>query len=291
MIGRIRKFSTTIFAKVFLFIVAIPFVFWGMGDLFSGGNQNTIVKIDKEKISVKEFVDYLDFYNSRNQESNKNKIEKILSSFIVEKLIQKEIDNLSIELSDASLSKLIKNENIFKKQNKFSRTEYEKFLISNSLSAVVFEKNLLGQIKKEQLLDFVGGGILPSKFLVNIDFDKINQKRHIQIIDLNEIIKNNINFSENQIQSYFNKNKNNYIYYYKTIKFLELNPENLTGNKEYGNLFFEKLDNIDDLIVEGKDLNFISEKFNLNLINESTFDKYGKDKNGVETKNFPISIN
>ena len=50
MLGRIRKFSTSIYSKVFLGIVAIPFVFWGMGDLFSGGNINTIVKIGKEKI-------------------------------------------------------------------------------------------------------------------------------------------------------------------------------------------------------------------------------------------------
>ena len=56
MLGRIRKFSSSIFAKVFLFIVAIPFIFWGMGDLFRGGNQNTIVKIDEEKITVKELT-------------------------------------------------------------------------------------------------------------------------------------------------------------------------------------------------------------------------------------------
>ena len=52
MLGSIRKFSSSIFAKVFLFIVAIPFVFWGMGDVFRSGNQNTIVKIGNEKISV-----------------------------------------------------------------------------------------------------------------------------------------------------------------------------------------------------------------------------------------------
>ena len=44
--------------------VAIPFVFWGMGDVFRGGNQKTIVKIDKEKISIKEFTDYINNYSS-----------------------------------------------------------------------------------------------------------------------------------------------------------------------------------------------------------------------------------
>ena len=50
MLGKIRNFSSSIFAKIFLFIVAIPFVFWGMGDLFKGGSLNTIAKIGTEKI-------------------------------------------------------------------------------------------------------------------------------------------------------------------------------------------------------------------------------------------------
>ena len=59
MLRTIRKFSSSIFAKVFLFIVAIPFVFWGMGPLFKSGSQNTIVKIDKDKIPIEEFVNYI----------------------------------------------------------------------------------------------------------------------------------------------------------------------------------------------------------------------------------------
>ena len=49
MISSFRKFSSSIYAKIFLFIVAIPFVFWGMGPVFTGGNLNTIVKIGKNK--------------------------------------------------------------------------------------------------------------------------------------------------------------------------------------------------------------------------------------------------
>ena len=180
MLGRIRKFSSSIFAKVFLFIVAIPFIFWGMGDLFRGGNQNTIVKIDEEKITVKEFIDYLEFYNAQTEELKKDKIEKVLSNFIGEKLIEREIKNFNIQISDSSLSKLIKNEKIFKKENEFSRIEYEKFLVSNSLDAITFERNLVNQIKREQFFNFVSGGITPSKFLVNMDYDQINQKRHVK---------------------------------------------------------------------------------------------------------------
>ena len=290
MLGKIRKFSTTIFAKIFLFIIAIPFVFWGMGGLFSEGNQNTIATISKDKISVKEFIDYINLNPPPEDGMNSVILEKILSKFIGQKVIEKEIERLNIIISESSLSKLIKNEEIFKKENKFSRTEYEKFLVVNSLDAVAFENNLLRQKKKELLIDFISGGITPSHFIINSDFNILNQNRNIEIIKLNNLIKKNLNFSNNEIQSYFDENKEKYNYTFKTINFIEVNPENLTGSKDFSNLFFEKIDRIDDLIIEDKNLDFILKEFNLNASTELTFDKFGKQQNGDEVNNFPSKL-
>ncbi len=220
MISKLRKFSNSIFAKVFLFIVVLPFVFWGMGDLFSGGNQNTIAKIGKDKISAQEFIEFVKNNASKDNEINKNSIERLLYSFVGEKLILSEVDELQIQLSDVSLSKLIKNQEIFIKDDNFSRIKYEKFLVNKGISAVYFESNLLRQEKKKQLFDFVSGGIIPSDFLINNTFNEINQKRNIQILDLDEILKDNLKFSKNEIETYFNENKKNYIQDYKTIKFI-----------------------------------------------------------------------
>ena len=49
MIGTLRKFSTSIYAKIFLGIVIIPFIFWGMGGSIVGGSKNIVVVIDKQK--------------------------------------------------------------------------------------------------------------------------------------------------------------------------------------------------------------------------------------------------
>ena len=53
MLNSIRNFSKTITAKIFLFIVAVPFVFWGMGDVFTSGNTNSLAKVNNENISKK----------------------------------------------------------------------------------------------------------------------------------------------------------------------------------------------------------------------------------------------
>ena len=290
MLGSFRKFSKSIFAKIFLVIVAIPFIFWGMGDLFRGGNLNTIVKIEKEKVSTQEFINYINANVSNEKTIDKNIIDTLLSSFIGEKLIRKEIEKFDIKLSDKALSKIIKNQEIFKKDGKFSRTEYEKFLIKNNLSAVAFEKNILNQETRKQLLDFIGGGIKPSKFLVDIAFNKINQKRNIELIDLNDLLKEKINFTEEEIKSYFNEKKDNFKDIYKSIDFVELNPMNLTSNNEFNDLFYKKIDEIDDLVVEGKKLNFILQKFSLGTPSTATFNIAGKDKSLKTANNFPNEL-
>ena len=45
MLSKIRTFSKSKFAGVFVGIIIIPFVFWGMGSVFSGGNKNNVAKI------------------------------------------------------------------------------------------------------------------------------------------------------------------------------------------------------------------------------------------------------
>ena len=229
MLRAIRKFSSSVYAKIFLFIVAIPFVFWGMGPLFRGGNLNTIIKIGNEKISTQEFINFLQYRSPKSNDEalDSNVVEKLLSNFIGEKLISQEIEDLEIKISDDSLRKLIKNEKIFMRNNKFSRIEYEKFLVKNGLNAATLEANISKQEKKEQLLNFIGEGILPPKFLVNLVYDKINQKRNVEIIDLNNVFKQKLNFSEDQIESYFHQNKDMYKNIYKSIKFIKLSPKNI----------------------------------------------------------------
>ena len=290
MLESLRKFSSSIYAKIFLGIIIIPFVFWGMGPVFQSGKQNSIVVIGKENIPTQEFIEYIKYYVAPKEKIDEDSIEKALPNFIGNKLIVEEIEDLDIRVSDISLSKIIKNEKTFRKENAFSRTEYEKYLVENNLNAAAFEQHILEQEKKKQLFDFIGGGIVPSSFLINLAYDKVNQKRNIQIINLNDVFIKKLNFSENQIKSYFDQNKDNYKKLYKSVKFIELNQKNLTENDEFTDLFFKKIDEIDDLIAEGKQLDFILEKFSLGLANSATFDISGKNRRAEMIDNFPAEL-
>ena len=290
MLASIRKFSNSILAKILLGIIIIPFVFWGMGSSFTSGNRNVILVIDKEKYSTQSFIDFIQKFAPADQKINSGQVEELFSFFIGEKLIEKEIDYFNIKLSDKSLSKLIKSQKEFKRGNEFSRIEYEKFLLRNNSSAAYFEFNLAKNEKKRQLLEFIGGGLFPSKFLVNSSYDKINQKRDIQIINLNSLFKQKYNFTEDQIKSYYENNKNNYKNIYKSVKILELNPKKLTANDEFTDIYFKKIDEIDDLIIQGKNLKYIAEEFNLDGLQELTLNEKGDELNSKTNNSIPKEI-
>ena len=86
MIGSLRNFAKTKIAGVFVFIIIIPFVFWGMGSMFTSGNTNNIAEVNNKKISTQDFMDFLN--ESRIQQEtikknlDKNIIEELLSGLI-----------------------------------------------------------------------------------------------------------------------------------------------------------------------------------------------------------------
>ena len=71
MATSIGKLSKSFFVKLLVGIIILPFVFWGMGDVFRGGNQNVIAKIGSKKLSTQEFVSHLNRLNL-NREQIKN---------------------------------------------------------------------------------------------------------------------------------------------------------------------------------------------------------------------------
>ena len=147
MISNLRNFAKTRTAKILMVIIIIPFVFWGMGGVFSGGSTNSIAKINNYNISTKDFVEHLNEArldsDTIKQNIDNNVLEELLGNLVSSTLIQMEIENLNIYISEKILiEKIKKNKAFIDNQNKFSRTKYEKFLLSNNFNAALYENNI-----------------------------------------------------------------------------------------------------------------------------------------------------
>jgi len=256
MISNLRNFAKTGIAKVLMVIIIIPFVFWGMGGVFSGGSTNSIAKINNYNISTQDLVDH--FNEARldletiKQNIDNNVLEELLGNLVSNTLIQMEIEDLNIYISEKILiEKIKKNKAFLDNQNKFSRTKYEKFLLLNNMTAPDFEIKLKKNELQKNLFSYIGGGIKSPFFITNKTFKEQTKKLDIKFINLINVYKKKESFSNDEIQSYINKNKDQLKNEHIDFSYLKLTPQNLVESNEYNELFFEKIDEIENKISNG----------------------------------------
>ena len=287
MLTSIRKITTSFLAKVLIVIIILPFLFWGMGDVFRGGNQNILATIDSEKISAQIFAQYVARLNlSKEQRESLNKtdlLDKILSDYIGKKIIDLEIKDQAINLSNQSLKDIITTDKTFLEDNKFSRTKYEKFLLESGISAPIFEKNIADQERKRQFLTFLSEGIFLSEVLIKKEFENENQIKTIQYLDLDRLYKN-VQIKDDEIKKTYESNKNFFTQEFKKINYTPLLPIKLIGQNEYNETFFKKIDEIENAILDGEKMANLVKKFNLSLKTLNETNRIKKNKAGKDIK-------
>ena len=270
MLGSIRKFSKTFLAKIFIAIIALPFILWGMGDIFRSGKQNILAEINDEVISSKEFIGYIQKIElSQEQIESLGKpqiLENILSNYLSEKIIEIESEAKGIILTDKALKNIIISDKSFEKDNKFSRVKYEKFLLKNGYSAPTYEKYIKGLEVKAQLLNLYSGGIKLPNFIIEDLAEKENHSKQISYLNLNNIYSKKI-IGEKEIKKFYEDNKELFKERFISFRFLELTPEVLIKNKDYNELFYQKLDELENEILDGKTFLEITAENKNNILN------------------------
>ena len=148
MINPFKNFSKKkIGGLLLIFVIIVAFGFGGFGGGFSTGNQNNIAKINNTNISTQDFMDYLNESGLSQQvikeNIDKNIIEELLSTLVSTTLLDLEIEELNLSITEDVLIRKIKNNKNFHDENGlFQRTLYEKFLLTNNSSAPMFEIRL-----------------------------------------------------------------------------------------------------------------------------------------------------
>ena len=288
MLGSIRKFSKTFLAKIFIAIIALPFILWGMGDIFRSGKQNILAEINDEVISSKEFIGYIqkiELTQEQIESLGKPQIlENILSNYLSEKIIEIESEAKGIMLTDKALKNIIISDKSFEKDNKFSRVKYEKFLLKNGYSAPTYEKYIKGLEVKAQLLNLYSGGIKLPNFIIEDLSEKENHSKQISYLNLNNIYSKKI-IDEKEIKKFYEDNKELFKERFISFRFLELTPEVLIKNKDYNELFYQKLDELENEILDGKTFSEITAENKNNIQNIEMVNIRKTKKDGIIIEN------
>ena len=295
MISSFRNFAKTKFAGLLVFIMIIPFVFWGMGGMFSSGNTNNIAKVNEKNISTEEFIDYLN--NSGvpqeyiRENLDKEIIQELLAGLISSTLLDLEIEKLNISISKDTLLKQIKtNKNFLDENGNFQRIKYEKFLLENNQSAAGFELRLKKREEQKNLFDYIGAGTISPKFLSKKLFIEENKKLEIEFLNLKNLYAKKEEITDREINEFIKKNNDQLKVEYIDFNYVVLNPKNLIGTDDFNQTFFDKIDEIDIDISNEIDFKSIVSNLDIEPISVKNF-KFSKDKNEIEKKIFELRKN
>ena len=207
MLSSLRKFSETLTAKIFIALIALSFVFWGINDFYKSSYNNAIAEINGDEILFNEFTkEYSKIIRNNNIQSQKLAIEKnihiiAISNIISEKLLKIHAKNLGILIDDTVIAIEIKNNNEFKEKEIFSRTKYEKFLLERNINSKILEEQIDRNLKRKIITNSFNGYIPNSKKIsetvlstkINILYEDFLRKKYKIIINekqLNSYLKN-----------------------------------------------------------------------------------------------------
>ncbi len=279
MISKFKSITNSKISWVIVALIAIPFVFWGMGDVFTRGNTNNVAKINNNTISITDFINHVNESglneNLIRENLDKNIFEELLSQLISQELMNMEIKNLNLNFTDKTLKdRLIYNKNFFDDKNNFSRTKYEKFLLENNLSAAEFEKKLKINELQKILFNYINGGLVIPKFLIDKKFDNENKDIQIEYVSLEQNYKKK--FTNDEIDEYIRSNESKLKKEFINFSYAKITPQILLNVDEYNAEFFEIIDDIDNKILNNENIEAITNQYNLKLEVVNNYYPYDK---------------
>jgi peptidyl-prolyl cis-trans isomerase D len=259
----LKKFGGKKFGGLILIIVIIiAFGFGGFGGGFSTNNQNNIAKINKTNVTTQDFMDYLNQSGISQkvirENLDNNIIEELLSGLISTTLIDLEVEDFNLSITELTVLKKIKeNKNFQDEKNVFQRTKYEKFLLSNNMSAPMFELQLKNRELQKHLFDFIGAGTITPDFIAMKKFEEGNRSLALKYILMKNFYKKKDSFTDSEMDKFLDENKDQLKREYIDFKYVVLNPKILIGIEEFNQDFFDEIDKIENRISNGEDFESI----------------------------------
>ena len=213
-----KKYSWTLWLVIIVFLLGFSFT-----DIFTGGSssETIIAKVGEQEINVEQYqkrlFQVLDNYkNQMKGNFNKELItqmrvpEQILQNLINSEIIRNEAKKLSLRATKSELKKMIVNFPAFQREGKFvGISEYKRYLAIFRTNAKDFEADLKNDIVNDKLKELVTASIIVDNTTLRETYKNENDSAELDYVKLKiNSKKSNFSTSDQELQNYFEKNKN-----------------------------------------------------------------------------------
>ena len=185
----------------------------------SSGNStddNVVAVVGKDTITVREVVNDMQSLVQQRQipaDLVQVYLPQRIEQMIMERAVAYQAEQMGFEVPDSELATTIRSilPKMFENGQLIDKNAYEQFLAQQNLTIPEFEKNVRKEIQKTRLMNLALEGIIVTPDEAKQEFDRRNSKLKISYVAFKaDNLKSQVKVSSDELQSYFNTNREGY---------------------------------------------------------------------------------
>lgn len=221
MLNIIRKNAQSIVVQAIVVIIAIVFIFWGVGSNMKD-NPNALAVVNGKEISYRDFQqNYERAIEGYKQQFGGQMPEKFLESIglkeqVLNQLIQSELlrqgaEKMGVSISKEATQRKIREMEVFNQGGRFDLAHYKAVLEQNRLSTTTFETGIRNDLLMNRAVEALGAFAAVSDEEINNWLEYIDQEINIAYAAIkSETYESQVKVAEGDLQAWFDAAKQNY---------------------------------------------------------------------------------
>lgn len=189
MLDTLRKNASGWVAQIFIGLLVLSFAVWGINDIFTGNVDTTVAEVGGEEIPGELFLfEYRQNLRERSQNFGRQLTlnegqalgfdRQVLERMVGRTLLDVEARNLGLAASEELVLEDIRNDPAFAgPTGRFDPTTFQQVLFANGISEAFLVNDRQSFIRRQQLVDAVGGTVrVPEGFAAQM-YAILNERR------------------------------------------------------------------------------------------------------------------
>ncbi len=221
MLQSIREKITGWVAGVIIGLIALSFVFWGVGD-FGAAGRDAVAVVNGDEIPRREFEAAYQrqlfqlteaYEGSVPDEIRRQTRERVIEGLVQERLLTQRVDERGYRVPDDVLAQSIQSIDAFQVGGSFSLDAYRARLIALGMSPGMFEEEQRRAIALEQLQDAVAttGFYTPTEFRRYIELAQQQREVAWTSFAVSEFREQIESVSDEQVAAHYEANQQRYM--------------------------------------------------------------------------------
>ena len=218
MLDFMRQRARSVWTKALFLIIALVFVFFGVGSFGDDAQVQIIVTVDDEPITLQEFqrayrnveANYREIYKERftpELAQQMNLRQQTLDQLVDTKLLAKEARRIGFRASDEDVRQEIATSPTFHSYGSFSPDRYRRLLRYLRMTPQEFEEQQRNRLVIERFQKFIDGSIRATDYEVEELFRFEQEKVNLAFLKISSAdLVDTVTITEQQVREFYTNN-------------------------------------------------------------------------------------